>query len=206
MQIPLRYATGQDIYFRMIVRAATDLAGAAQWTPASGDVLISIDGAAANPTANLPTAVTGMPWWKLTLTSGETTGSIIGVTVIDQGTKAVEDNAFDFYTFGNASAYVAKDLYSANPAGIKKNTALNNYMFRMSDSATGDPKTGATVTVQRSLDGAAFANATNTPATEVSGGWYKINLSAADLNADTVALKMTATGAKQLDELIVTEP
>jgi hypothetical protein len=204
MQIPLRYATSQDVYFRMLVRGATDFAGSSDWTPAAGDVKISIDGGAQANTANLPTAVGKA--WKLTLTTGETTGGILMIDLIDQGTKAVEDNGLDFYTFGNASAYVARDLYSANPPGIKKNTALNNYMFRMSDSATGDPKTGLTVAVQRSLDGAAFANAANTPATEISNGWYKINLAAGDLNGDSVAIKCTATAAKQFDELIVTEP
>jgi hypothetical protein len=167
-------------------------------------VKLSIDVGAQANTTNLPTAIGKS--WKLTLTVGETTGGILMIDLIDQGTKAVEDNGLDFYTFGNASAYVARDLYSANPPGIKKNTALNNYMFRMSDAATGDPKTGLTVTVQRSLDGAAFANTTAVTATEISAGWYKIKPSAGDLNGDSVALKATATGAKQYDELIVTEP
>lgn len=206
MQIPLRYATQQDVYFRMIVRNAVDFAAAADWTPATGDVKISIDGGAVANTTNLPTAVSGGHWWKLTLTVAETTGGILGVEIVDAATKAVEDQGLDFFTFGNASAYDAKDIFSANPSGIKKNTAIANYLFRMSDSATGDPKTGLTVTVQRTLDGAAFANATNTPATEIASGWYKISLAAGDLNGDTVGLKFTATGAKQLDQFILTEP
>jgi hypothetical protein len=204
MQIPVRYATSQSVSFRMIVRSTTDFAGASDWTPAAGDVKLSIDGGAQANTTNLPTAV-GKAWY-LTLTTGETTGGILMIDIIDQGTKAVEDQGLDFFTFGNASAYVARDLYSSNPAGIKKNTALANYMFRMSDSATGDPKTGLTVAVARALDGGAFGAATNTPATEIANGCYKINLSAGDMNGDTVAIKCTATGAKQYDELIVTEP
>src|SRR5689334_18126225 len=204
MQIPLKYATQQDVYFRMIVRGTTDFAGATDWTPASGDVKVSLDAGSQSNTTNLPTAVG--KFWRLTLTAGETTGGIIMVDVVDQGTKAVEDQGLDFFTTANsASAYVPRDLFSSNPAGIKKNTALSNYMFRMSDSSTGDPKTGVTVTATRSLDGAAFASCANS-VTEVASGWYKINLAAADLNGDTVALKFTGTGAKQLDELIVTEP
>jgi hypothetical protein len=205
MQIPIRYATAQDVVFRMAVRGTPDFAGAADWTPVAGDVKLSIDGGAPANTTNLPIAVDKA--WTLTMTTGETTGGILMLDVIDQGTKTVEDNGFDFFTFGHASAYCPRDLYSANPPGIKKNTALANYMFRMSDAATGDPKTGLTVQVQRALDGAAtFTTATNSPATEMANGWYKINLTAADMNGDTVAIKCTATGAKQYDELIVTEP
>ena len=50
--------------------------------------------------------------WKLTLTTGETTGGVLMIDIIDQGTKAVEDQGLDFYTFGNASAYVPRDIYS----------------------------------------------------------------------------------------------
>jgi hypothetical protein len=204
MQIPVRYATSQDVYFRMTIRGSTDFAGTSDWTPAAGDLKFSLDEGAQANTTNLPTAIGKS--WKLTLTTGETTGALLRIDVIDAAPKAVEDQGLDFFTFGNASAYCPRDIYSANPAGIKKNTALSNYMFRMSDAATGDPKTGLTVTVQRALDGGAFSNATNTPATEIANGWYKINLSAADMNGDTVAIKCTATLAKQYDELIVTEP
>ena len=226
MQVPARYATAQTLSFRMIVRGTTDYAGASDWTPVAGDVKISIDGAAPVNTTNLPTAVGKS--WSLSVTTGETTGGMpmldfglfanrhfllacllgffLMFDIIDQGTKVVEDQGLDLFTFGAAAAYCARDLFSANPAGIKKNTALANYMFRMSDSATGDPKTGLSVAVARALDGGAFGAATNTPATEIANGWYKISLSAGDMNGDTVAIKCTATGAKQYDELIVTEP
>ena len=79
--------------------------------------------------------------------------------------------------------------------GIKKNTALNNFMFLMVDSTdhvTG--KTGLTVTAERSIDGAAFAACANA-VTEVSAGIYKINLAATDLNGDVITLKFTGTAA-----------
>src|SRR5690242_12583381 len=169
MQVPVRYATSQDVYFRMIVRGSTDFAGASDWTPATGDVKLSIDGGALANTTNLPTAVGKS--WKLTLTVGETTGGILMLDIIDQGTKAVEDQGLDFFTEGNASAYVPRDLFSSNPPGIKKNTALNNYKFRMSDIATGEPKTGLTVAVQHCIDSAgSFTTCTNSPATEIGNG------------------------------------
>ncbi len=88
------------------------------------------------------------------------------------------------------------------PSIIKKNTALANFPFKMFN-ADGSPGTGLTVSAARSLDGAAFGSCANA-VVEVGGGIYKINLAAADLNGDTVALQFTAAGAKQTDIVLVT--
>lgn len=88
---------------------------------------------------------------------------------------------------------------------IKKNTALANFPFVMTDSSDHvSPKTGLTVTGQVSIDGAAFAGLTNA-VSELSNGWYTVNLAAADVNGDTVALKFTATGADPLNLSFVTQ-
>lgn len=77
---------------------------------------------------------------------------------------------------------------------IKKNTEFANFPISMvlsSDHAS--PGIGKTVTVQRSIDGGAFDNCSNTPATEVSDGSYEITLSAADLNGSrSVMLQISA--------------
>ena len=92
------------------------------------------------------------------------------------------------------------------PVAITKNVALANFPFLMVDSADSiTPKTGLTVTVERSIDGAAYGASTNTPATEVGSGSYKISLSASDLNGDTISLKFTATGADARYITIVTQ-
>lgn len=73
------------------------------------------------------------------------------------------------------------------PEGIPKNQAYNDFHFFMADVAdniTG--KTGLAITSQRAIDGGSFAATTNS-ATEISLGFYKINLSAADLNGDTIS-------------------
>lgn len=94
------------------------------------------------------------------------------------------------------------------PQRITKNVALSNFPFKMvlsSDHVT--PATGLTVTAQRRIDNGAFANCTNSGAiTEVASGWYSIDLSASDLNGNTIALKFTAATADQLDVTVVTEP
>lgn len=108
---------------------------------------------------------------------------------------------------GNLSGNVTGSVGSVVGIRIKKNTALAGFPFLMvlaADHVT--PATGLTVVVQRSIDGGAFANATNTPASEISDGLYKIDLSAADLNGDTIALKMTSATADQRTIIIATEP
>ncbi len=88
---------------------------------------------------------------------------------------------------------------------VKKNAALSNFMFLMVDSTDHvTPKTGLTVSANRSIDGAAFAAAANS-VTEISNGWYKINLAASDLNGDTIALRFNAAGADDTNILIVTQ-
>ena len=91
-----------------------------------------------------------------------------------------------------------------NPVALKKNTALTAFMFLMLDSTDHvTPKTGLTVTATRSLDGAAFAACANA-VSEVSNGWYKLNLDATDTNANVIAFKFTATGADATNMLAVT--
>lgn len=112
----------------------------------------------------------------------------------------------DWANISSATTPQALTQTTIQSQGIRKNVALLNFAFLMLDS--GDHvsgKTGLTITAQRSLDGAAFA-ATANAATEVTNGWYKINLNATDLNADVVALRFTATGADTRNIAIVTEP
>lgn len=86
---------------------------------------------------------------------------------------------------------------------IKKNTALANFTFLMVDTSDV-PKTGLTVTAERSIDGAALGACANA-VSEISNGLYKINLAAADLNGDVIALRFSAAGAKDRIIAIVTQ-
>lgn len=86
-------------------------------------------------------------------------------------------------------------------AGIKKNVALSNFPFLMTDSTNHNPATGLTVTGTRSIDGGAFGAGTIANMTEVSSGVYQCDLGAGDLNGDTVILRFTASGA---DDLLIT--
>lgn len=86
-------------------------------------------------------------------------------------------------------------------SNIKKNQALAAFMFPMTDSTNHNPATGLTVSVTRSIDGAAFGAGSLSSVTEVSGGMYKVDFAAADLNGKVITLRATATGA---DDRLVT--
>jgi hypothetical protein len=120
-----KYAAATHIYVPMIKRGVVDFAVGADWTPAAGDVKVSIDGGAAANIGTLPTAITmgNTAVWDFTLASGEVTGKKITVTIADSATKAVEDNAFDIVTFGNASAEWLFDPTDGVRAGL---TSLPN--------------------------------------------------------------------------------
>jgi hypothetical protein len=80
------------------------------------------------------------------------------------------------------------------PTRIKKNTALNNFTMEfLSDLDGKTPVTGAAVTLQRSLDGAAFFTSANSP-TEIALGWYTVNLAAGDTNGDSIIYRGTSAG------------
>lgn len=80
-------------------------------------------------------------------------------------------------------------------APFKKNVAVTKFMFYMELTA-GGPGTGKTVTAEVSKDGGAFAAVTD-PVTEVSDGYYEVDLSATEMNADTVTFIANATGCNQ---------
>lgn len=76
---------------------------------------------------------------------------------------------------------------------IHKNFAYSNFMVYMvlsSDHLT--PATGKTVSGTVSKNGGAFGALSNS-VIEVSNGWYKVTLAAADINGTEIALTFTAT-------------
>lgn len=67
------------------------------------------------------------------------------------------------------------------------------YLVDSTDHVT--PKTGATVTVQLSKNGAAFATASGS-VTEIGNGWYRVTLTAAETDTPgPLLVRATATGA-----------
>lgn len=98
------------------------------------------------------------------------------------------------------------------PEGIKKNTSYANFLFMMLDSTTGAGKTGiadGSFTKKESIDGATPVSLSGT-ITEVDAtnmpGWYKISFTSGELNGDNIALRFSATGAKDTELSFKTSP
>lgn len=129
----------------------------------------------------------------------------LGLTALP---NAAAEAAGGLYTRGSGAGQINQNAngqidariisFASGSLPIKKNTALAKFPFLMIDSTDHvTPKTGlgVGVRVRKSLNGAAFTDCSNTPATEISNGVYYIDLAAADTNGDTVMYLMTATGA-----------
>lgn len=91
----------------------------------------------------------------------------------------------------------------ADAAGpFKKGVVVPKFMFYVELTA-GGPATAKTVTVQVAKDGGAFSTVSDT-VTEISNGWYEVDLSATEMNADVVAFKATAALCNQVNLTLVT--
>jgi hypothetical protein len=101
MEILRKRNTATTVYFPMIERDAADFETG--WTPASGDVQYSVDGAAFSNTTNLPSHE-GNGIYSLSVEASEINGALTVITVVDQGTKAVEDQSILIGTYGDSSA------------------------------------------------------------------------------------------------------
>lgn len=66
--------------------------------------------------------------------------------------------------------------------------------FPMYDEATGDLLAGLSPSATISIDGSAFA-ATDNSVESVGGGHYKLQLSQAEMDGDSVTVEVVATGA-----------
>ncbi len=90
-------------------------------------------------------------------------------------------------------------------ANINRNVAVPGFMFLMTDAATHAPKTGlgAGVSGTVSIDGSGFGSLTNA-VTEVSGGWYKVSLTAAETNGTILAYRFTAAASDDTDISAIT--
>jgi hypothetical protein len=152
---------------------------------------VSKNGAAFN-TITPTVTERGNGWYNLALTASHT--------------DTVGDLAFHITATGADPSDLICIIVFHKAYGISKNTALSNFTFLMVDSADHvTPKTGLTITAERSIDGAAFSACANS-ASAIGNGMYKINLENTDLNGDNIILRFTATGSDPRLVTIITEP
>lgn len=81
--------------------------------------------------------------------------------------------------------------------GPYRKFGIPGFAFDMRDSSQA-LKSGETVTAQRSIDGGAFANCTNSVSEIGTTGVYKVDLSSSDLDGSTITLKFTSAGTVPL--------
>lgn len=98
------YGEGHTFDAQMIKAGSTDYALAADWTPAAGDVKVSIDGAAAANITALPTYVANVGW-RFVLSAAETVGKRVKILVTDSAVKEVADQFFVVTTRDHPSAH-----------------------------------------------------------------------------------------------------
>lgn len=140
MEILVERNQAVTIYFPMIKAGSNDFAIGTDWTPASGDVQFSEDGAAFANTTNLPTHE-GNGIWSLALVATELEGERTVISIVDSATKAVEDQAIILLTWGD------------NSAGLPFN-AIADFVLRRALASARASSWGDTVAF-RSLLGAA---------------------------------------------------
>lgn len=166
----------------------------------------SVTGAVGSVTGNVGGNVTGSVG-SVTGAVGSVTGNVGGNVVgsVASVTGNVGGNVVGSVAnvTGAVGSVVAAVAITSN---IKKNQALNNFEFLMTDSTNHNPSTGLAVTVTRSIDGGAFAAGTLSAVTEIANGIYAVNFGAGDLNGNVIVLKATAAASDTRFERIVTQP
>lgn len=149
-------------------------------------------------------------WYKVALQMGDTaTGGDLAYHITATGADST-----DFVD--QVQAQVFTDLAIVGGSGsqralisdnLQQGVGLNGFTFLMVNSTTGIPQAGLVVTAQRSLGGGGFATCANSASiVDLGTGIYSINLAGSDLNAATVMLRFTASGASDLDILLIPTP
>lgn len=205
-------------YVGLVDQSNTKILKAAP-TLAAGDFKVSIDGGAFANLATLPTvAPAGGAAVRLNLSAAEMNGDNIVIQCIDAAGAEWCDQLINLQTtarqiddlaFPTVSGRgIAVDATGNVPiqSVLKKNQSIASFEFMMTDSTTHAPATGKTVTATRSIDGGALAAGTLGAVTELSSGFYKLDIPAADLNGNIVTLRFTAAGCDDTGMTLLMEP
>jgi hypothetical protein len=99
MEFEFTFGVARTIVFPVIDAGTTNFAATGDWTPATGDTKISLDGGNVANTTNNPTAVggTGSVLWSLALPAAELSAKVVVIQIVDSATKAVEDQCIVGY-------------------------------------------------------------------------------------------------------------
>ncbi len=188
-------------------------------TGSVGSVLGNVGGSVASVTGNVGGSVDSVVGAVGSVT-GNVGGSVASVTgAVGSVTTAVtvgtnnDKTGYSVSTNNDKTGYTIQgtittfDQLNLNdrPAPVK-NVALNNVTFFL--VSNGDhitPAPGLTsITCEISQDGGAFAACTNS-AVEISDGYYRVNLTAAEMNADLITLRFAHPSADEVGYTLTTQ-
>lgn len=183
-------ATGEAGVDWANVGSPTTTVGLTGTTIATSQVVASVSGAVASVSGAVG-SVTGAVG-SVTGAVGSVTGNVGGNVTGSVGSVA--------------GAVASVTAAVATTSNVKKNQALNNFRFLVTDSTNHNPATGKTVTVTRGIDGGAQAAGTLSAVTEIANGEYRVDFGSGDLNGNVIVLRATASGCDDTFERIVTQP
>lgn len=200
-------STSHPLYFLM-VDSTDHITGKTGLTPTVKIGKAGGTGAAPSG-AVTETDSTNLPGWYQVAGNATDTDTLGPLLLHATGTGAdPTDEAYLVKPAGSFTPAQAGDAMAltSGQLRIKKNAALNAFTFTMRQSSDHvSLMTTATVTAERSIDGAAYAACANA-VSFIGSGAFKIDLAATDLNGDVISLLFTATGADPVVFTIVTNP
>lgn len=188
-------------------------------TLAAGDFQISKDGGAFANLTTLPSvAPAAGRAVMIDLSATEMTADNIVVQCVDAvgaewcdlmvnlqtAARQIDDLAYPA-TSGRSLSVDASGAVSII-SNLKKNQALANFTFMMTDSTNHNPASGKVVTVTRRIDTGAHSVGNLSAVSEIGNGEYRVDFAAADMNGNVVVLRCTATGCDDLEVTIITAP
>jgi hypothetical protein len=173
-----------------------------QPTVAGRTLDVSAGGEAGVDWANVGSPTTSNGLTGTTIATSQVVASVTGAVGSVTGAVGSVTGAVGSVTgaVGSVTAAVA------TTSNVKKNQALSNFQFLMTDSTNHAPATGKTVTVTRGIDNGSQASGTLSAVTEISNGLYRVDFGSGDLNGNVITLRATASGCDDTFERIVTQP
>lgn len=129
--------TGSDVIIPMPRAGLAEFSTSSNWTPVSGDVKVSKDGAAAANIGTLPAYITSIGW-KFVFTDSELSAGRINVTIVDAAGGEVDDNAFVVETYGHPSAQHPDLGIQVGTTGVAQAGAASSITLASGESAVDD--------------------------------------------------------------------
>ena len=184
--------------------------GSGQISPSAGNMTVAGYASGQDPaTLTLATAANKLATdgsGRVLLQPSQTGVTIPAVTTVGSVTGSIGSIAGVTFPSNFGLLSIDSNGYVKLVGAPKKNAALNGFSFFMALSTDHyTAATGKSITATRSVNGGAFAACANA-ATEIGGGWYGINLTAADLNGDVISFSFAASGCDTALVTMITTP